>query len=324
MRLSSLCIAAVFLLSVVTFAQHSSGGGGSGSSGGSSGGGSHGGGSSGGSSSSASSGGGHSSAGSSSSTHSSGGSGSGASAHSSGGAASHVSSVHSPSSAPTSSRSSVSNARTNRVQSNHLPNDHVQNNVRSIRQPNTGTQGKTPISEKRSFFSFLRHPFRRPEPNPPPKTKPVADLRRPVCFRGPCAVCPPGQAHAGGCGGTFYERHQRSHCTAGEIWSGGECLLQTQFLDSCVGLRMAIQRQQQRVQAADSTRQSACAAGSSQACLDLTSAVQGEAGFYRTLQEQYQRCMQRSLATYPFTGFGYGGPPTGLLFEPLDLQLNYP
>jgi len=339
MRLSSLCVAAVLLLSVVTFAQHSSGGGGSGSSssgssGGSSGGGggSHGG-SSGGSSSSASSGGGHSSGGSSSSssTHSSGSSSSSSSAHTSGGVASHVSSVHSPGASPTSSRSSVSDSHTNRVQNNHeqnnhLQNDHLQNNVRSIREPNSGTQGKTPISEKRSFFSFLRHPFRRPEPNPPPKTQPVADLRRPVCFRGACAVCPPGQAHTGACGGAFYVRHQHTHCTSGEIWSGGSCLLQTQFLDSCNSLRMAMQRQQQRMRVAESQQQNACAAGSTQSCLDSTSAAQSEAGFYRTLQERYQRCMQRSVS-YPFAGlvgFGYGGYSAGRLFEPFDLQFNYP
>jgi len=322
MRLSSLCVVAVLLFSVTTFAQHSSGGGSS--SGG-------GGGSSGGSSSSASSGGGHSSggSGSSSSTHSSSGSGSSSSAHTSGGTASHVSSMHSPGSPPALSRSSVSDAHTNRVQ-----NDHVQNNVRSIREPNTGAQGKAQILEKRNFFSFLRHPFRRPEPNPPSKTKPVTDLRRPVCPRGPCSLCPPGQAHAGGCGGAFYIRHQHTHCTSGEIWNGGSCLLQTQFLDSCNALRMAMQRQEQRMRAAESQQQSACSLGSSQACMDSTSAAQSEAGFYRTLQERYQRCMQRSRAAYPSAGFGFGfgsgrgfgfgGYSSGLLFDPLDLQFNYP
>ena len=332
MRLSSLCVAAVLLLSVVTFAQHSSGGGGSSGGGSSSGGGGSPGGSSGGSSSSASSGGGHSSAGSgsSSSPHSSSGSGSSSSAHTSGGVASHASSVHSPGSAPTSSRSIVSDSPTNHVQNNHVQNnhvqnDHVQNNVRSIREPNTGIQGKTQISEKRSFFSFLRHPFRRPEPNPPPKTKPVADLRRPVCFRGPCTLCPNGQASiGGGCAAAAVVNHTHNSCTFGQIWSGGACLLQTQFLDDCAALRMTMQRQEQRMRAAESQQQSACAAGSSQFCLDSTSAVQSEAGLYQALQARYQRCMQHSIGTYPFVGFGYGGYPTGLLFEPLELQFDYP
>jgi len=311
MRLSSLCVAAVLLLSVATFAQHSSGGGGGGSSSSASsggGGGSSHGGSSGGSSYS---GGGHSS----------GGSGSSSSAHSSGGSSSHVSSGHGSSSAPTSSHSgSIVHSNT------------AKNTERSVHEPNSIAHGKTEISQKRSFFSFLRHPFRKPAPNPEPKTKPVADLRRPVCLRGPCTFCPPGQAHAGGCGGAFYIRHERRYCTSGEIWNGGECLLQTQFLDSCNGLRMAMQRQEQRMRDAESARQSTCASGSSQSCLDSTSAAQSEAGLYRTFQARYQRCMQQSLAGYTFTGFGFGfghgfgfgGYSSGLLFEPLELQFNYP
>jgi hypothetical protein len=87
---------------------------------------------------------------------------------------------------------------------------------------------------------------------------------------------------------------------------------------------MAMQRQQQRMRVAESQQQNACAAGSTQFCLDSTSAAQSEAGFYRTLQARYQRCMRQSLATYPFAGFGYGVQPTGLLFDPLDPQFNYP
>ena len=85
-----------------------------------------------------------------------------------------------------------------------------------------------------------------------------------------------------------------------------------------------MQRQQQRMRVAESQQQNACAAGSTQFCLDSISAAQSEAGFYRTLQARYQRCMQQSLATYPFAGFGFGGYSSGLLFDPLDLQFNYP
>ena len=313
MRLSSLCTAAVLLLSVLTFAQHSSGGGGggsssSGSSGAGGGGGSHGGG--GGSSSSGGSGGGHSSS----------SSGSSSSAHSSGGSSSHGSSGHGSSgnssiATPTSTHPGVNNSRP-------VTNSHT-NHEPSVREPSTNARARTEMPEKRSFFGFLRHPFRKPEP----KATPVTNLRRPIpCLKGPCAVCPPGQAHAGGCGGAFYIRHQHTHCTSGEIWNGGACLLQTQFLDSCNSLRMTMQRQQQRMQAAESARQSACAAGSSQICMDSTSSAQSESALYRTLQERYQRCMQRS-ASYPFArlgGFGYGGYSAGRLFEPFELQFNYP
>ena len=336
MRLSSLCVAAVLLFSSISFAQHSSGAGGSSGGGSASGGGggSHGG-SSGGSSSSASSGGSHTSGGGSasgSSTHSSGGSGSGSSTHTTSGAASHVSSVHSPGSAPTSSRSSVIDSHTNRVQNNHAQSDHVQNNVRSIREPNTGLRDKAPTSEKRSFFSFLRHPFRKPMPNPPLKTQPVADLRRPVCYRGPCTPCPNGQPSGGGCAAAIVPTPTHPYCTFGEIWSGGACLLQTRFLDDCAVLRMTMQRQEQRMRLAESQQQNACAAGSSQACMDSTSAAQSEAGFYRTLQARYRLCMQQSASTYPFAGFGlgsgrglgFGSYSSGLLFDPLELQFNYP
>jgi hypothetical protein len=91
-----------------------------------------------------------------------------------------------------------------------------------------------------------------------------------------------------------------------------------------------MQRQEQRMQAAESQQQSACAAGSSQVCLDSMSAAQSEAVFYRTLQERYQRCMRQSLGTYPFASFGFGfghgfsGYSSGVLLEPLDLQFNYP
>jgi hypothetical protein len=327
MRLSSLCVSAVLLFSVATFAQHSSGGGGGGSSssGSSGGGGSHGGG--GGSSSSGGSGGGHSSG--SSGAHSSGGSsphassehGSSGNGSSGNGSSAHSSSGHGSITTPISTHPSVNNSRP--VNNSHTNNSHS-NNEHSVHEPNPGAQ-RTEIPEKRGFFGFLRHPFRRPEPNPPPKTKPVADLRRPVpCLKGPCAVCPPGQAHAGGCGATFYIRHEHHRCTSGEIWTGGSCLLQTQFFDSCNALRSTLQRQEQRMRAAESQQQNACAASSSQACMDSTNAAQSEAALYRSLQQQYQRCMQRSGASQPVAGFGLRGYAPERLFEPFDLQFNYP
>ena len=306
MRLSSLCVSAVLLFSVATFAQHSSGGGGGGSSSsGSSGGGSHGG------------GGGSSSSGGSGGSHSSGGSGSSSSAHNSGGSSSHGSSEHGSSGNGSSAHSSSAHGSIATPTSTHL-------GVNNSRPVNTGAR-RTEMPEKRGFFGFLRHPFRRQPPNPQPQPKPVADLRRPVpCLRGPCAVCPPGQSHAGGCGGTFYIRHERVHCTSGEIWTGGACLLQTQFVDSCNALRRTLQRQEQRMRAAESQQQNACAASSSQACIDSASSAQSEAALYRSLQQQYQRCMQRSLSSQPFAAFGLRGYAAGRLIEPFDLEFNYP
>ena len=295
MRLSSLCVATVFLFSSLTFAQHSSGGGGS--SGGSSGGGSHGG-SSGGSSSASSSGGSHTSGGTSSSS----------SAHSSGGSGSHGSSAHS-----SASPSSHANANTSHP-----------NTVHSVREPNN-VRARTETTEKKSFFSFLRHPFRKPEPKPEPK-KLVADLRRPVCLKGPCPVCPVGQARIGGaCTGTAaVNNNTRRYCSSGEIWNGGACLQQTRFLDDCAGLRMTLQQQAQRMQSAESVRQSACAAGPTQSCTDLTNAAQSESGLYRTLEERYRTCMQRPMSAYPFGNFGFRGYSGGAAFEPWQMELSFP
>ena len=321
MRLSSLWLAAVrftlalaviLLFSSSTLAQHSTTGVGGGSSGGGSsssgGGGSHSS-SSGGSSSSGSHSGG--SSGNSGSSHSSGGSVSHSSgAHSSGGSVSHGSSGHSSSSAAASFHSGVRESHSNAVH--------------SIREPNAGLRGKTEPSEKRSFFSFLRHPFRRPVPKPEPPTKPVADLRRRICLTGPCAVCPTGQAHVGGgCVGTVVAKHTNNFCSRWDIWSGGACLLQTRFLDDCSGLRMAMEQQARRMQAAEAAQQSAFSTGSRQDCSDLTSTWQSEASLYRTLQDRYRLCQQRSLSVYPFSSFGGLSYSPGLLFDPLGMDLDY-
>jgi len=308
MRLSSLCVAAVLLLSPMSFAQHSSGGGGGGSSGGSSGGGSHGG-SSGGSSYSGSSGGGHSSNGSNSSS----------STHSSGGSGSHGSSGHGSNGHGSNGLSSASSSSHSNVSPSHS------NSVHSVREPNTNVRTRTETTEKKGFFTFLRHPFRKPEPKPDPRTKPVADLRRPICFKGPCPVCPVGQARTGGgCMGTTVVNHARSYCTSGEIWRGGDCLLHTRFLDDCSGLRAALQQQAQRMQQAELERQNACAAGATQTCTDLTTAAQSESGLYRTLQDRYRMCTQRSMTTYPSGGYGNRGYSGGAAFEPRRMELSFP
>jgi hypothetical protein len=284
MRLSSLCFAAVLLFCSATFAQHSSGGGGS--SGGSSGGGSHSG-SSGGSSSSSSS----------------------ASSHSSGGSVSHSSSVH----GSTSGSSSTS-----------LTRDSHSNAERSILEQNAGARSATAHSEKKSFFSFLRHPFRKPEPKPDPKTKAVSDRRHPRCVHGPCPVCPPGQVYAGGgCAAKEFANHRNNFCSTSELWSGGACLLQTRFLDDCSGFRLAMERQAQRMQAAEATQQSVCTTGSRQDCSGLTSTAQSEASLYRALQDRYRLCQQRTQTVNRFVRPAVWSYSHGLLFDPLEMDLDY-
>lgn len=290
MRLSSLCVATVLIFSSVAFTQHSSSGSSSSSaSSSSSGGGSHG-----------SSSGGSSSTGSSASSHSSAGSVSSTSnAHSSAGAVSHVSSA----------RSSNSGS----VSPHPVAHDPHSNAVRSIREPNAGTQGKTAPSEKKGFFSFLRHPFRKPSPKPEPTTKVVSSLRRWICV--------PGQA-GGRCAGKVNTNQTRT-CQAGEFSSGGDCLLQTRFMDNCLGQRRIMEQQARRMQAAESAQRSACASGSSQDCSNLAGTAQSEANLYRTLQDRYQTCQRRSQATYSFTGFGFSSYSSGLLFDPLEFDVTY-
>jgi hypothetical protein len=301
MRLSSLCVSAVFLLSTLTFAQHSSGGGGGssgGSSSGASSGGSHGG-SSGGSSYSSSSGG----------SHNSGGSGSNSSAKSASGSAPHGSTGHSSSASTTSSHASTSHS----------------NSVRSVREPNSEVRTRTESTEKRGFFTLLRHPFRRPVAKPEVKLKPVADLRRPVCFKAPCPVCPAGQARIGvACTGAFVFDQTSHNCSSGALWNGGGCAQQTRFLDDCAALRNALQQQAQRMQAAESERQNACGAGLTQSCTDLTIAAQSESGLYRTLHERYQVCMQRSMTAYPYGNFGFRAYSAEFPFEPRQMGFSFP
>src|SRR5208282_3102602 len=228
---------------------------GGGSSGGSSGGG---GGSHGGGSSSAGSSGG------SSGGHSSGGSGSSSSSHSSG---------SSRSSSSSSSRSS----------------SHVAGVGTST--ASRGDAAKA-APQKRGFLSFLRHPFRKPE------RKPVANLRHAICI-GPCPVCPAGQAAngKGGCGGGGGQliANNRVHsCSHAEIWSGGDCLAHTPFLDNCSGLETALQQQAARMQTAEAARQTACASGGSQECSDMTTRSRSEASLYQAFQERYQQCRQQT------------------------------
>jgi len=231
--------------------------------------------------------------------HSSGGGGcSGGSSNSSGGGSHSSSSGGSGSSANSGGSHSVGGS------SSHVSNGHGTNAPAPSRSngfktaraaPSLRSPVRTTPAEKRGFFSFLRHPFHRT----PPKT--VADLRRPVCFRGPCLVCPPGAVNASsGCGMAF-NVHRNDLCSSREIWSGGACLEQTQFLNDCSSLRTAMQQEEQRLRAAQFAQQSACSAGSAQDCSASTNASRNEENLYRSLQLRYRRCQRQFVVTgFPF------------------------
>jgi hypothetical protein len=270
---SSLVVAAALLYSSAVLAQHSSGGGG--------GGGSHGG-------SSSSGGGSHSSSTSGSSSHSASSHGaSGASAHSSGSSGANVKAT-----------SGTPHSTANRS----LVKESKPEPSRSIREPNENAQLKPESkSEKKGVFSFLRHPFRKHHPTP------VAI--RPICPTGVCRVCPPGLARVGGaCIGGLLVRHHHDVCSAGEIWSGGACLFQTHFVDDCSGARLAMERQANLMDTAESARQNACTTGPTEMCMGLASRAESEASLYRTLEQRYQQCLRRTG-----TASSYGGRtlPTG-------------
>jgi hypothetical protein len=290
----ALALAVILLFSSNTVAQHSSGGGGSsgGSSSSGGGGGSHGGGSSGGGSSS--SGGGHNSGGSGSSG-----------AHSSGG---HSSTGHGSSSGSSSSHSPRTGVRETHSDAAHSVHENAQ------------LRGKTG-PEKRGFFSLLRHPFRKPQPKPEPKL--MVDLRRPICFRGPCAVCPTGIARGGaGCRGAVITNYAHRSCMAGAAWNGIACLEENHFPYDCNWQRLAMEQQEQRAAAAEAAQKNACSTDSAQDCSERTSASQNEISAYRTLQDQYRACQQRSYGMNPF-GHAVSHYSHGLSSYPLDFDLEF-
>jgi len=335
MRLSGLSLAVVFLLSSFVAAQHSagssssSGSSSSGSSSGSSGGGSHSS-SSGGSSYSGSSGGGHSSGGSSysggSSSHSSGGGGGhsySGGGHSSGG--SHVSggstgtpSVHSSGSSRVGTGSNGHPTHGTSLRGTGVeitPRNGVHGGITSLPHPVHGPEFGLPARavqpppqhEKKSFFAFFRHPFHKAPPAPKP------DARKGFCFRGHCPVCPVGQSRSGGqCVGaipvpTYSYGHTACYINGlpysyNQLWYGNNCFAQTRVMDDCSGLRLAWQRQAERINAARSQRQSACSNGVNAECSSATTTLQSEENLYRALEARYRQCLTRVGAFNTFGG----------------------
>jgi len=304
MRLSGLSLTAVLLFASFTLAQHSSSSSSSGgsSSSGSSGGGSHSSSSGGSSYSGSTSGTSHSSAGGYSS---SGGSGhnSGGSSHSGGGHSSAVSNASGLASRGKNEHGS------SLVSSRNGMEGSGSKVVRPIHEPKSGVPQRAAVPEKRSFFSFLRHPFRKP----PPKVaaQPALYLPKPICLKGRCApVCPVGQVRSGGActtpsigmcvPGQIWNGIACGHdqCSRGEIWNGSACFSNTRFLDNCFGLRTSLDRQEKRAQAAESVRQSACANGPAQECSEATAAWQGEENMRQNLLVRYRQCQRQSMSMY--------------------------
>jgi len=339
MRLSGLCVAAVLLLSSFTLAQHSSSSSSSSAGSSSSGGGSHSSSSGGSSYSGGSSGGGHSSAGSSSgggSSHSAGGGGSHSSAGGGGGhsvGGSHVASGDhgfgghnggagrgsAAGTASTPSPAHGTSLRGGEIVTPKPPRHGIDSVLtRPTREPRPVIPGRTAVPERRGFFSFFRHPFRKHEPRPAPPS--AAYLPRPICPKGHCALpCPIGQVRNGGVcspapipacvpgqiwNGINCGQYADNRCFAGGVWNGISCGYRVRFLGNCDGALAALRQQEKRVRDAASRRMGTCAAGPSQECSDATATWQSEENLRRTLLSSYQQCQTHSRAAV-----GYGLHP---------------
>jgi hypothetical protein len=260
MRLSGPSSAALLILlfflfpASTLFAQHGGGGGG-GSSGGGSG---------------------------SSGGHSGGGGGAPSSAHGGG-------SYGSGASAPrgSSSHGSSSHGVSGRGNNPSAPPSNSQRIQNLTRVPVLEAVEKAP--QKRDLASVLLRPFRKAQ------QERVSEFQHRVCWRGACRICPVAQVPgAGGCTTPNLYLQNTSLCTHAEIWAGGPCTLQIHVLDDCSGLRMAMERQARRMQAAEEARQNGCSNAASQECTNLTSWTQKETSLYQTLQQRFNQCQARS------------------------------
>jgi hypothetical protein len=163
--------------------------------------------------------------------------------------------------------------------SSHSGASHSSHAAPSVREPGIS---RTPMQPaKRTVLSFLRHPFRKP----PPKA-----LRQRVCAKGPCPVCPGGQASGknGGCVASA----QTHVCRASESWSGGGCVGNVTpncSLDGNGELRAT----ENSTNALKNSMDAACSADpGGQQCSEQSTLYQRAVGLYRQQQEAHSRAFQ--------------------------------
>jgi len=210
-----------------------------------------------------SSGGGSSSSGGSHSSYSGGGS-------SSGGSATHR----------TGSGSSASHSSHQSSGSSAAP---------AIRKPDITRVPSQP--EKRTFFSFLRHPFRKPQP------KTEANLRRRICTKGPCPACPAGQVS--GKNGACVAWPQANPCRTGEYWNGGGCVVLANFLANCrLDPDGELEAATRDMEATNRSMEAACSQDpAGHECSEENAFHQRAVDLYRQQQEShmraYEECQRR-------------------------------
>jgi hypothetical protein len=256
MKLSSLLVAVLLILSQVVFAQHSSGGG-------------------------SSSGGSSSSSSSSGASHSSYSGGSSSSSYSS--------SSHSSSSASATSHSSGSAFRGSTAGSAARPQS--EKNAR-VEDHNAAVSSKNPQPAHRGLIVFLRHPFRKPAPQPA-----EADRRRPVC-KGKTCRCPPGET-AGKNGECVVSVATNNLCRRGRYWDTAACspayrCLPNQYWDGafCIAAgddcaTIEARALANELRAIDGQIQTACSNNrSAPDCSELTQSHEGARQRYQMLWNQ--------------------------------------
>ena len=83
-----------------------------------------------------------------------------------------------------------------------------------------------------------------------------------------------------------------------------------------------MERQAQRMQAAESIQRSACAAGPSQECSETSNSWSSEQNLYRSLQQRYQQCRMQTGHSFPLRSFA-GPNASGQFFDPLRFDARY-
>jgi hypothetical protein len=209
--------------------------------------------------------------------------------------------------------------------------------ARPIREPKSGISERAVAPVKWGLFSFLRHPFRKPEPKAV-EAKQALYLPRPICPKGRCApACPVALVRSGGActtpvipictsvGGwniAACSYNSRYHCALGEIWNGNACVYGTHFLDGCIALRMALDRQVQRVQNAEAARQRACASGPVQECSEARVTWQSEQNLHQNLLKRYRQCQMQSMPMY-WAQYGPWMYDSARWFDSLQFNLDF-
>jgi len=234
----------------------------------------------------------HSSVGSSGGSHS---------CYSGGGSSSGGSATHSARSGSSASHSS------------HQPSGS--NAAPAIREPGVARVPSQP--EKRAFFSFLRHPFRKPQP------KTEADLQRRICAKkGPCPICPAGQT--AGKNGVCVPLPQALLCRTGEYWNNGGCVGFVTFLANCsLDQDRELMAARKNMEAAKRGMEAACSQDpAGRECSEENVFYQAAVDLHRQRQEShvraYEECQRSQSFFWPF-GL-YSGPlfsPLGLYSDPL-------